>query len=395
MRLLVSLLCLFLISALLLAGETAKPRPYFLIGSSKQAVVNLLGKPISYQPLLNWPNSGVLFYDNGSVEVDQNAVVNWEHLNFGRTGITGEHNAFSRLASPNEVVSVVGLPPSAKRLTPADSAGNGETEIWNYPNASLLFKDKALIGWRNFSHALPIRLLATNAHAPQLGGSSADISAAKGAPEALIPSAAGTSTLWIYPDNAFFLQGDVIYDRATPRLQAYLSTHDKTPEAQDRVAQWLVLQPYLDYHTPVPSDKQLLAAFVKQNGATLRAQANGNATLTPVTSATTTTGPNTARGTAAAQKRARNNLQQAQNTAYQKLLQASFQQYLKANFVQIPKILKTTTVKAMTAKLEKLGLKVEVLPQKLGAPAGALYAAFPMPGYHVRPKTTVTLYVTQ
>jgi hypothetical protein len=82
------------------------------------------------------------------------------------------------------------------------------------------------------------------------------------------------------------------------------------------------------------------------------------------------------------------------NDASQKVLQDAFQEYLKANFVQIPKLVKTTTTTGMKAKLEKAGLLVTLQPQKLGTPSGTLYSSFPLPGWHVRPKSTVILYVT-
>jgi len=383
---------------------TVATAQYFLIGSPRQAVIDVLGKPRAVQPLMNIPNSEVLLFAEGSVELDNNLVVNWQHLNVDRIGITGTLHAFTRGASPADVIAVIGLPTSAKRISPVDNTGKGEKELWSYANASVLFKDGMLIGWTDFSRSLPVLSnYSAGASAPKLGANIAEIDASQGSPSVLIPSQHDRSSLWIYPNNAYFLQGEIICDRATPRLQSYIASHSNTSSALEKVTKWLVQQPYLDYHKPVPSDKELYATFVKQNGAALRAKypatIPSTASSNGMTSASTARNPLGPRLSAAAQQRAQKNLQQAQKNqaeaSYQQALQEAFTKYLSINYIAIPKLSKTTTTAEMKSKLEKLGLTVEVLAQKLASPAGTLYATFPAPGSHVRPKSTVTLYVTQ
>ena len=349
----------------------------------------------------------MMYYGNGSIEIDRGIVDHWEHLDVGRQGITGAHTTFSRLASVDDVIAVIGLPHSAKRLTKPSTAGHGETELWSYQNGSLKFKDGRLVGWTNFSGSLPIHLPhAANVLPPRLGGSSGDISATLGAPVALIPADKSDDSLWIYPNSAFFLKGDEIIDRATPRLQAYLSAHSATPDALTRAAEWIEPLPYLDYHTPVPSDQDLETSFEKQYGAQVHAQflasPQARALTSNSTAALTTNQSAYAGMSKAAIKRYQRNLKHLLkansnnlNNAYKQVLKQAFAQYLHANFIQMPHHLKTTTLAALETQLEHAGLIVQVQPQKLGTPAGMVYSSFPLPGWHVRSKSTVVLYVTQ
>ena len=406
MRVIFAISICILFTAMLRADTTTKP--YFIIGSSTQTVENVLGKPKSFQLIQNLPKSAVLKYEHGSVEVDHDVVVKWDHLDMGRIGITAALQRFSRRSSPDDVVASIGMPPTAKRLTSADPSGKGETELWSYPKASLLFKDGELIGWSDFPCSLPLMMRhSAGAHPPQLGGTAADLGSFMRVPAALLPSQHDVSSLWLYKNNAFIVQDEVIHEKATPRLQQYLIANGTSADGLQQLAKWLMRQPYLDYREPVKTDEDLHAAFVKAHDSTLRVQfkesqqsktINDDYTkeLTDITS-----GKNPTYNLLMQADRTKylSDLEESNHKsleeAYQQMLLEAYQKDLATNFVLIPDIVTTTTVANMKSTLEKAGLIVEVLQQKIDVPAGKLYAMFPQSGSYVPLKSSVTLYVTK
>jgi hypothetical protein len=247
---------------------------------------------------------------------------------------------------------------------------------------------------------------SVGARPPQLGGYASELASFLGAPAALIPVAHGAS-LWVYKNNAFLVQDEVVHERATPRLQGYLAAQSKTPASLKHVTSWLRQQPYLDYHAPILTDDELFAAFVKGHDTELRAKFPDSQPAKTIdddhakqlAAIANNQNPTYLQLSPAARTQYVNHLEQDHTQrladAYQQALQDAFQLDLKTNYVLIPTIEKTTTLAELKSTLQKAGLIVEVLPQQLATPAGTLYAIFPPPNTHAPLKSTVTLYETK
>ncbi len=208
----IALIMLIMCSTLL--AQTASTKKYFLIGSSVQDVIAVLGMPSSYTPPDESNGRGFLYYGNAVITFDNRKVVKWK--GFSPPKYSDNSAIVLTLGAPRtEVLFKLGFPPVA--YTTLFSVEKPERtvyseEVWEYPEASVTFLKGTLAGWQNAATLhVTIGEKQSDAKPIALGSNRDALRMAAGTPSALTPLTPDGYEIWQYSDDAtVFLRNGLV-----------------------------------------------------------------------------------------------------------------------------------------------------------------------------------------